>query len=545
MPDKPKLYPLLAATLLGLVFLLTVYRAMTQSISHDEALIHMWLFPSLLSNLKDSNVANVNVHFLYVFLARLCTWVFGLSDFAMRIPSLVGTALYLASIFFVCLYLFGRSLLFLLLLALLSLNPFLMDFMAIARGYILALGFTFFALYQLLRYTAAFPAGAQSEWRRVIYATLALALSVSINLSLFNINLALTLFTLLMLLGLALLDRDYAKIRPVVATGALFLIPWATTLLMIALAPYRKLMVIEKWKGNGFSDFVDTSVSLVNPSLYHHPLALLGRLTLPYQNLVELAGTLLVPLAIFALGAWGFVLALRWIRAGRTSLIDPRERAAFFIMGPLLASIFIYKVNHKFLHTFYPTDRTGLFFIPFFTLACGCLAGKLLERSRGRLGRLVQGLVHGVALILVLLYAVQLNTSHYALWRFNAGAKGIVQLLEQEHRKNPGKPLRVCVDWILAPTYLFYKDSCRMDWIKQMDAFWGYNGKMNFDAYIFLDPSLVKELDLKVIHQDEISGEYLALPAGAPSSGKDRRPLRAVCAVLDHLYPPVRAKKNF
>lgn len=78
-------------------------------------------------------------HVLYSILAKTCITLFGLTEFTLRIPSLLGGLLYLVVVFHLSRRLLGEGWLRLLAVALLCLNPHLTDFMSAARGYGLAL----------------------------------------------------------------------------------------------------------------------------------------------------------------------------------------------------------------------------------------------------------------------------------------------------------------------------------------------------------------------------------------------------------------------
>ena len=98
----------------------------------------------------------------------------------MRLPTVLAGGGYFATLFVLCRLVFGSGLLFLLTVAALSLNPFILDFLSAARGYGLALAFFAVALHQL---TGAFLKDERGFGRRWLIASLALGLSVSSNLS--------------------------------------------------------------------------------------------------------------------------------------------------------------------------------------------------------------------------------------------------------------------------------------------------------------------------------------------------------------------------
>jgi uncharacterized membrane protein len=122
----------------------SVYRAATSAFTHDESLS----FASF--NWAPQWSSTPNNHFLNTWLMRLCSSLFGNSELSLRAPNIAAHAIYLAftllllkRIHHVGLQVVG--------FILLNLNPFLLDFFSLARGYGLALGFLMLSLYLLVR----------------------------------------------------------------------------------------------------------------------------------------------------------------------------------------------------------------------------------------------------------------------------------------------------------------------------------------------------------------------------------------------------------
>ena len=88
--------------------------------------------------------------------------------------------LYFYAIFQICAFLLGDGALFLLGVAFLSLNPFLLDYLCLARGYSLGLALFLYALYQLMLYLSA-TRGAQNPNRLLNKAGIAIGLSIGCN----------------------------------------------------------------------------------------------------------------------------------------------------------------------------------------------------------------------------------------------------------------------------------------------------------------------------------------------------------------------------
>ena len=80
-----------------------------------------------------------NNHLLNTLLIKLFTQGFGLSEFTMRIPALIGCGLYLLGLLKLLNIILEKHQL-LIAFFLLAFHPFVADFYSLARGYSLGLG---------------------------------------------------------------------------------------------------------------------------------------------------------------------------------------------------------------------------------------------------------------------------------------------------------------------------------------------------------------------------------------------------------------------
>lgn len=186
----------------------SVVRAHVQAITIDEADTYQFFIEGPV---RFTWHPSSNNHFLNSLLARLTTNAFGPSIPAIRLPALIGGALYIASCVACCLII-GRQLrLRLLLLCALLYNPFIADYLVVARGYGLAIGFFVAALATLLlavgtpRRELAFHISCARA------SSVLSALSFAANFSFAFVNLALAS------VFFAFLLRKAAPVRAVVA----------------------------------------------------------------------------------------------------------------------------------------------------------------------------------------------------------------------------------------------------------------------------------------------------------------------------------------
>jgi hypothetical protein len=165
-----------------------VGRATHLSLTYDEAAAYIrYIAPHAFPGFDGGPLAVFNFevatnHFLATVAARLVTAVAGGAELALRVPALAGLAMYL---WFSARMLRERTVGAVATagLLLLSLNPYLLDFFALSRGYGLSLGLMMGALYFLLR---------EELPRTFVFATAA----VLANFSMLNVYIALALLTL-------------------------------------------------------------------------------------------------------------------------------------------------------------------------------------------------------------------------------------------------------------------------------------------------------------------------------------------------------------
>lgn len=173
---RPAISEILAAGAIVFLFATNVYRAWTQSITHDEANTYEEFLTGPIARIFTTYRANN--HVAQSLLSGLAVRWFGLSEFSLRLPSLLGSALYLGVVWQLSRYLYGRRWLVVLSVAALGLNPFLLDYYSAARGYGLGLAFLLWAFYELLRWLEEGAAAGLRLYR----AGIALGLAVAANL---------------------------------------------------------------------------------------------------------------------------------------------------------------------------------------------------------------------------------------------------------------------------------------------------------------------------------------------------------------------------
>jgi len=195
-------FGLIAAVLLAYAGL----RAIRLSFTFDEAATYISYLSTSIFSVFD--FTDANNHVLYTLLARLSSALGGWSVFVLRLPSLFGLVLYLLFAWALLNRFFGR-LAALAGFLLLTLNPYVLDFFSLGRGYGLALGFEMAAIYYFLVFLNPERRSGNGSPRALRTALLAALASALANLSFLNVMISLWVFALLFFLTAGWLQRRY------------------------------------------------------------------------------------------------------------------------------------------------------------------------------------------------------------------------------------------------------------------------------------------------------------------------------------------------
>lgn len=469
-----------AKALLTALFAVCVYRAITQSVVFDEALTWELYLSGPLD--KIFHTFDANHHFLNTLLMRLVTAIFGVSAFTLRIPALAGAILYFAAVYRLALAAFGDGIRFLLAVAALSLNPFVLDFMVAARGYGMALALWMWALAVAL----PFFQGQVPKPRDLIAAGSTLALSVTANLVFLIPAVALAGITLLFLLKQPprpeTAKREKRRQRKRQTPDWIWFVSptIAIAILFLMVAPVEDMKLDQFY--TGAQTIQESLRSMATVSVEHSgPLARTGWADGWRDAIAFVIGPLVI-LAGLIFGA----LRRNWL------LIIVSGTAALSAAG--LAS------THLLLDRPYPADRTGLYFLPLATLA---LLGLTMVREKA-----VSLVALVLATVLIAQYLAEFNVKKFWVWSYDADTRSMGEYLAAHH--GSGR-LSVGGSWQLSESLGFYLIQNRWDWL-DINRRPPQTGD-DYYALIPQDTSVVQSLGLKEVFRGPLSGSILAVPA--------------------------------
>jgi Dolichyl-phosphate-mannose-protein mannosyltransferase len=496
-----------ALVLLSALLATNFYRAATQSIVHDEALSWQFYLSGPVSAIFQTYTANN--HFLATILFRLSITLFGDSEFAMRLPTVLAGAWFFWTVFRLCGLIFGDGWLFLLACAALTLNPILLDFLVAARGYGLAIAGLFWALYQMLVWLH------DRDHKRLWKAALGCAIAVAANLTLLMpVFLVATAFCVLLLQksetggapGLQLPTKARQKSKKakpeaarVPARSYSSFLHFVVPVVLLAIV-FVIVSPIELARGEdlytGTAAAMESLRSLVHVSFaYGNGSGIMPRVERIWSG-IALVFLPLVTLAAMVIS----VIATRLARS-------PLAVATLFSSLAVVGSAILLAAAHLLSGIPYPEDRTGIYFVPLATLAALGFARILFERPG--FPRCI-----GVAVALVLAsftieFAAQWNVSSFWVWRYDADTKRIFEALEVAP-KPPGQ-VRLGVSWVFEPALNYYREVRKAAWMAPVLRD-GFDGARQFYVVSAPDRDTAALPHLKPIYQGTVSGAELAIP---------------------------------
>jgi hypothetical protein len=493
-------YPLAFGGMVCAVFGWNAHRAATLGITHDEAVTYQWFVAGGPERIYSAHEYDANNHVLYSLLAWASVRLFGLSELALRLPSVLAGPLLMFATGRLFRLLAGSRALSLIGLTVVALNPLVMDFQVAARGYGLGLALSVWAWYDLGRYLVS------GKPRRLLPVGVCQGLAVGANLVYAFPNVALGAAFLILTIG----RSGPAWRATLAAVTRWYLLPAVAVVIVLSLPILGHLGGSRFYYGT--SSLTEMVLSLVQPSVY--ALADRGSWGLPPELPADGPGPWTYAIAMGFAATLAPVPVVAWRMFREPARGDEWGLLYVFLAGGAAGLILLLVGCHWFLGTLYPKDRTGLYFVP---LAVGCLL--LVLRRMLASGGTFRALAAGVSVALVVLgglFAAQIQAEYLYQWRFDAGTKRVYRLLAERAASEPG--VRIGHDWIFEPALNFYRETNGDGSLAPFNRD-GPDG--DFDYY-YLEARTARDWvragGLRVIDEDPVSASVVGVPAGRERS---------------------------
>lgn len=458
------------------VLALVALRMAHQSITIDEATTFV-LFVQAPEPLQW--LPSANNHLLNTLGMRLAVQLFGVSEFSVRLPALLGSALYIAAVHRLCRLLTPSPGLQTIAFLCLAANPFILDHLVAARGYSLALGFLMGAMV------------AYWDWRMDPRGRSAVTLWAVISGALalcFTANFAFALVSAATFAALLFeTRRQWSK--------QMFAAALAPPAAIVAVLPLPLLM---DWPGGqlrfGATSLLETASTIYESVLFKvNPELLNPTAVRLFTNLKHVV----VPLAASA--ALAYLAALL---RGRTR--HPNLRLAGLLASVAAMTLAAHAAAYYAFDLLLPRDRTGIFFVP---LIGGALAA--IMTTPGPSGW--RKVAIGSQALLALYFLTCLRTDYFKEWQWNADSRQLYAVLACLHRSNGVE--RVASAWHATSTLNFYRAADPLPTFRP--AIGPPLEAPDLQVYAidpFLHPGLIEARGLIEIYKDPHDNTRLAVP---------------------------------
>jgi len=402
-------------------------RAHNLSFTHDESLT----FTIVEGHYIYLNTANN--HILNTDLMSLSESVFGKSEIALRLPNVLSFIFFLIGSFSIFksaqnnwILLFGASLILL--------NPFVIEFFSLARGYGLALGFMVMSIFYMTRNGMTYHSLKPLVKDFVLSASFA-SLAVYSNLSMINFLISVIIIFIIQF-GLF---RKYQVSH--LGHLAVFISVILLSCVPIYLGVQRLLLLKEMGQLYfGTTSLIDSINSLIVPTVF-------------FTEGVPVITSLIKIVVLLFLGMGILAIIINKEFKGKLFLITI---LILLLTTALLLERFLFEVK-------YPIGRAALYYWPIFSIFTYYLAIHLFRHYENFRN------VH-IPIILCLMLPIWLNffkganLTHTRIWHYDANTKDIMEIL-RDTSQTMGTNVTISNHWLFEPTINYY----RVLWSLNMD----------------------------------------------------------------------------
>lgn len=396
---------LLAVALLLLAY--TSSRAALLGMTHDES--STWLnFQHQIvwdSFFNTSYWHSANLHILNTLLMQWSEAIFGSGELALRLPNVLAHIVYILFSYRLISDLVRDKWILFVGFVLLNVNPYLLDFFSLARGYGLSIAFIMMSLYYVFRSLDSYKPGD------IILAYFGAFLAVLANFTALQyfLVMGLSMFCVLSLPwinGIYGKDLTFFKRHFNVLCGFIFA-------LLLGILLYMPVTYLQE-RGEflwGVDDLYTTFRLLTQDTLYSQ--SYFGK---PTVSVMLNFGLLLASASML----FGLYQGFR----GRGEVVNRPYFLAAFLSVVLLISLV---AQHYLLGSMYPVSRKALMLIPFGALLFFFPIAEI-ARTRGAFGI---GLAVFFSFFMINHLGRSMNFKHSREWKYDAYTKDMVEYLDR------------------------------------------------------------------------------------------------------------------
>ncbi len=421
----------------------TGYRAYSLSFTHDESLTYNYMVHNSIMDIISNNTSYIsaNNHILNTLFMKAFEGVLGNSEFSLRLQSLIAHCLYLLFTFKL-LKGTGSKTAVLCGFLLLNVNPYLLDFFSLARGYAMAITFMIMSIW----YFAAFIKAGKHGY--LVASFIAACLSVLSNFALLNY------LAVLFIMYEAYLFYEYKPLKTafkIILRKNVVVFITLAIMLAICYEPIRILRQANQFYFGGEKGFWDDTVgTLIDTFLYHQSY---NGIVSIVQVIVAIVPCLLI-VTLFYNGA-----RKKW---------DVASTHGLLFISTLLLIIAVCTAQHILLGTKFLEERYALFLVPLFIFVVIFFLSIIAGREKAiKLPALI--LLVALSGASVYHFSRTANLSFTYNWEYDAATKRMLNDLASEAAKSQEKKTTLGITWLYEPSINFYRVTKNLDWLTPVD----------------------------------------------------------------------------
>lgn len=432
------------------LFAFVAYKASISSFIHDESLTYNKYVVSSLGNIISLSPPSANNHILNTLLMKLSARCFGAYEFPLRLPNVLAFAGYL---FFAVRILKRNSNKYLILpfFILLTVNPYLLDFFSIARGYGLGIFFMVGSIYYLLKNLSG------NKQIDLIYSLIFASLSVLSSFVLLYFY-----FSLIVVYNLDFLFNSLESKRANNSNFFHRLIRHNRSIIIISILlfvtifePVRKLINFNQlYAGGNTGFFYDTVLSLSGGYYYG----------VNYGRTMLFAGGFLI--IIILLTAVYTLLYLNINNKGR-QVQYRKEFSAKCAVVVVVCCIVVFA--HYLFGTKFIRYRMSIFLFPLLFISCHSVAN--LFSASFKLRRIILPVAYLLSAFAVFNFLNSIKVDSYYEWKYDKNTKNMLAILEKDVVSHypADSTISLGITWLFEPATNYYKAVDSLHWLRKID----------------------------------------------------------------------------
>lgn len=449
-----------------LLFAYVATRAYLLSFTWDESYSYLRFARNGITNLNHFDDMSANNHLLNTWLMIICSKIFGVSEFSLRLPNLLSYLLFLIYSAKLVKHLLSNILIIAAFL-ILNLNPYLLDFFSLARGYGLSIGLMMASLYYAYKFIQR-KENYLSAFISVLFASLAILANFTLIIYFLSITGLFVLINYFRVMDHKSLSTQ-KKFILMIRENLLICSPLA---ILIFVGPIiTNLNNAGALFYGGESGFWnDTVFSLITQFTYGNPFMHFLR------NGIQI-GVALVLIA-------SVVMIFIHLKTKKETW------KSFYLLFIAIVILLCFLANFcqgTIMGMMYLTNRTGLFYYPLFIILMVFLFDLLILKKK----KVFTGILLGFTLVFITNFILSINFHYVIQWKKEADVKDMMAQITELNTDLIGekKPKNISLSipkdqWLYGPDINFYQQKDKLDWIKLIP---NENYKDSVPDYFFIE----------------------------------------------------------